>query len=226
MKHKSSWKVAWIFVITLPAFLISCYPDGPSSPEDMDLVTTSYDEDFSFSDVTTFSLPDTVIYIFDDVEEDSQGHDHDSLIISRIREHMIGLGYQEEPLDALNPADVVLLVSATFSSTSGLYYDPAWWWGYWGWWPGWGAYPGAPLWGTGWGMGFPLGFPIYIEYATGTLFITMVDPENTDTEEETIAVTWLAAINGLLSGSSLDMAQRITDNIDQAFQQSPYLKNN
>ena len=75
-------------------------------------------------------------------------------------------------------------------------------------------------------MGFPLGFPIYIEYATGTLFITMVDPENTDTEEETIAVTWLAAINGLLSGSSLDMAQRITDNIDQAFQQSPYLKNN
>jgi hypothetical protein len=225
MKHRSPWAVAWVLVGILTAILSSCYPNGPSSPEETDLVSTSYDEDFNFSDASTFSLPDTVVYIVDEGGQDSLSRDHDSLIVDRIREHMIALGYQEEPLDTLNPADVVLLISASFSSTSGLYYDPAWWWGYWGWWPGWGAYPGAPVWGPGWGMGFPLGFPVYINYATGTLFIAMIDPENTDAEEETIAVTWLAAINGLLSGSSLDMAQRIADNIDQAFQQSPYLKN-
>jgi hypothetical protein len=225
MKHKPPGALAWMLITMIPAILYSCYPNGPSSPEDMDLVGTSYDKNFDFSSERTFSLPDTIIHMIDQDQGDSLGRDHDSLIISRVRGHMISLGYQEEPLDTLNPADVVLLISASSTSNSGLFFDPAWWWGYWGWWPGWGFYPGAPVWGPGWGMGFPAGFPIYVNYTTGTLFIAMIDPENTDAEEETIAVTWLAAINALLSGSHQDMAQRITDNIDQAFQQSPYLKN-
>jgi hypothetical protein len=226
MKNKPSGTFIWILIITIPAIFQSCYPNGPSSPEDMDLVGTSYDKDFNFSNAKTFSLPDTVVHIIDQGEGDSLGRDHDSLIINRVRGHMISLGYQEEPLDTLIPADVVLLISASSSTSSGLFFDPAWWWGYWGWWPGWGVYPGAPVWGPGWGMGFPVGFPVYITYTTGTLFLTMIDPENSDAEEATIAVTWLAAINALLSGSSQDMAQRITDNIDQAFKQSPYLKTN
>jgi hypothetical protein len=54
----------------------------------------------------------------------------------------------------------------------------------------------------------------------------MIDPENTDIEEKTFAVTWLAALNSLLHGSQQDIEQRIMDNIDQAFEQSPYLKTN
>jgi hypothetical protein len=139
---------------------------------------------------------------------------------------MISLGYIERPVDTLNPADVVMLISAMSTTNSGLYFDPGWLWGYWGWWPGWGGYPGAPVWGPGWGMGFPAGFPIYINYATGTLFISMIDPEESDIEEKTIAVTWLAALNSLLSGTSQEKERRIEDNIDQAFQQSPYLHKN
>ena len=223
MKKNPPVMLAWILIMAIPTALSSCYPNGPSSPEEMDLVGTSYDKDFNYSNVKTFSLPDTVIHVTGQGQEDSLGRDHDKLIINSVRAHMIALGYREESLDTLNPADVVLLISASASSNSGLFFDPAWWWGYWGWWPGWG-YPGAPVWGPGWGQGFPAGFPIYINYTTGTLFITMIDPENTDVEEKTIAVTWLAAINALLSGNSQNLAQRITDNIDQAFRQSPYLK--
>ena len=225
MKKKPLLITVWIPIIAIPAILLSCYPNGPSSPEDMDLVGTSYDKDFNFSQVSTFSLPDTVIHIQAQGQEDSLSREHDSLIINRVRAQMVTLGYQEEPLDTLNPADVIMLISATSSTNSGLFFDPAWWWGYWGWWPGWG-YPNAPVWGPGWGLGFPAGFPIYINYSTGTLFITMIDPENTDVEEKTIAVTWLAAINAMLSGGTQDRVQRIVDNIDQAFEQSPYLKNN
>ncbi len=38
--------------------------------------------------------------------------------------------------DTLNPADLVLLISAVTTTDSGISYDPGWWWGYWGWRPG------------------------------------------------------------------------------------------
>ena len=139
---------------------------------------------------------------------------------------MISNGYTEEPLDTLNPADVVMLISAMSSTNSGLYFDPAWWWGYWGWWPGWSGYPGAPVWGPGWGYGYPDGYPVYISYSTGTLFITMIHPESTNIDEKTIGVPWMAALNSLLQTGAQNTEQRITDNIDQAFKQSPYLKTN
>lgn len=216
----------WLLICTIPVLLLSCYPGGPSDAEDLDIVGTSHDKEFDFTAVSTFSLPDTIIHIVDNDQQDSLGRDFDSLIINRVRDQMISLGYIERPVDTLNPADVVMLISAMSTTNSGLYFDPGWLWGYWGWWPGWGGYPGAPVWGPGWGMGFPVGFPIYVNYATGTLFITMIDPENSDTEERTIAVTWLAALNSLLSGTSQEKEQRITDNIDQAFKQSPYLQKN
>jgi hypothetical protein len=224
MKKRPPGSLVWILIIAILTILPYCYPNGPSSPEDTDLVGTSYDKNFNFSSVKTFSLPDTVVHLIGQGQEDILGRDHDSLIINRIRGQMISLGYQEEPPDTPDPADVVLLISASSSTNTGLFSDPAWWWGYWGWWPGWGVYPGATVWGPGWGMGFPVGFPIYINYATGTLFVTMIDPENTDIEQKAIAVTWLAAINSMLSGDGQDRAQRIKDNIDQAFKQSPYLK--
>jgi uncharacterized protein YciU (UPF0263 family) len=227
MKKMKTFRITpWILINAISVYIISCYPDGPSSAEDMDLVGTSYDEDFDFSAATSFSLPDTIVHIVASGEEDNLDRNFDSLIITRVRDQMITHGYVEEPLDTLNPADVVLFVSALSSSNSGLFFDPAWMWGYWGWWPGWSGYPGAPIWGPGWGMGFPVGVPIYIDYATGTLFITMLDPENTDIVQKTIAVPWLAAINSLLSGSSQDLERRISDNIDQAFEQSPYLRKN
>ena len=216
----------WILIFAIPVLIISCYPDGPASPEDLDLVGTMYDDQYNFGEVVTFSLPDTIVHIVDDENEDDMDRTHDELIIGRVRDHMTTLGYMEEPLDTLNPADVVLLISAVSSTSSGIYYDPGWWWGSWGWWPGWGGYPGYPGWGPGWGYGYPWGYPIYYNYSTGTLFITMVDPDETDLDEETIAVPWMAALNALLTGGKESAEQRITDSIDQAFKQSPYLQKN
>ena len=102
----------WILITAIPVLFISCYPGGPSTAEDLDIVGTSYDKEFDFSAATSFSLPDTIIHIVANGEEDSLGRDYDNLIIGRVRDQMISNGYQEELLDTLNPADVVLLISA------------------------------------------------------------------------------------------------------------------
>jgi hypothetical protein len=216
----------WILFNVMLVLIVSCYPGGPSTAEDLDIVGTSYDKEFDFSAASSFSLPDTVIHLVTEDQEDSLDREYDNLIIGRVRDQMIAYGYKEEPLDSQNPADVVMLISTMSSTNSVLYFDPPWLWGYWGWWPGWSGYPIAPVWGPEWALGFPAGFPIYINYSTGTLFIAMVDPEESDLEEKTLAVTWLATLNSLLSGTNPETEQRIKNNIDQAFKQSPYLKIN
>jgi hypothetical protein len=215
--------ISWILFIAGPVWIISCYPDGPETTEDLDLVGTMYDKEFDFTAVNTFSLPDTIIHIVEDGGESDMDRTHDELIIDRVRDHMISLGYTEEPLDTLDPANVVLLITAISTTSTGIYYDPAWW-GYWGWWPGWGGYPGYPGWGPGWGYGYPWGYPVHYSYSSGSLFINMVDPDDTDLDEKTISVRWMAVLNALLEGSKQQAEQRITDGIDQAFKQSPYLK--
>ena len=139
---------------------------------------------------------------------------------------MDALGYQWMEFDTLNPADVVMLISAVSNTNSGINYDPGWW-GWWGWWPGWGGYPGYPGWGPGWGYGYPWGYPISYSYSTGSIFISMINPEEFDMENETIGVVWLAAMNGLLKDNKQQGEQRIRDGIDQAFKQSEdFLKKN
>jgi hypothetical protein len=55
----------------------------------------------------------------------------------------------------------------------------------------------------------------------------MWDPRRADTGEEdgVIPAIWVAALRGLLDDSSTDAEARITQAIDRAFAQSPYLGN-
>ena len=134
---------------------------------------------------------------------------------------MDALGYTFMEFDTLNPADVVLLISAVTSTNAGIAYDPGWFWGYWGYWPGWGGY--YPGYGPGWGYGYPWGYPISYSYSTGSVFVTMLDPENTDIEDETIGVAWMAAMNGLLQDNKSQAETRIREGINQAFKQDEQL---
>ena len=181
---------------------------------------TIYDTDFNFSGADTYAMPDTVLHIVKEGEEDKVDHSFDELFLSTVRTNMTSAGYTEIALDTANLSDVVLLVTAASSSQSGAIWNSGWW-GGWGWWPGWGyyppGYPGYP--------GYPGGgYPVYYSYSVGSLLITMVDPYETDIEEKTFVFPWLAAVNGLLKGSSGE--KRITDGINQAFEQSPYLSTN
>ena len=197
------------------AAVAACYPDDISSTEELDTVTTLYDKQHDFGAGVTYALPDTVVFIDEDGtagdDESDVSHQYDDQIIASIRENLNAAGYTELTGAAARNADLAVLASSTTATTVGVYYD---WWYYWGYYPYWPGY--AP----GWGYGYP---PVSVAYAysTGTLIMTMIDLKNADVANKSIPVLWIGAVNGVLTGNS--SVARVTNGIDQAFVQSPYL---
>ena len=197
-------KKKFILYMSIILTLGSCYPDGPEYYEDLDVVYTNYDDQFDFSSKGTYSIPDKVVkvtgaLIDGDVPEFVQ-EPQNSQMLQQINGNMSELGWTkiEDPANA----DLVLFPAVWTNTT--VYY----WYNYWCWY-----YPYY----CGWGWGYPS----VSSYTTGTLVMTLVaDGEN---YIDPLRV-WTAAANGLLSGSY--NTTRVIRAIDQAFEQSPYLKKN
>lgn len=191
----------------LGIFLFGCYPDGPEYTEDLDVVLTYFNDEYDFQSKTTYARPDRIVMITGNLQEgDDPVFIPDvtaALILSQIDENMADLGYQKVDVDD-DPN--LLLTPAAWETTSIVYwYDYwSWWWG--GYYPGWGYYPG------------------YVSsYSTGTLLMGLIDPTEVGANGNPV-VQWTGAINGILTGSY--NASRVDRAIDNAFDQSPYLKTN
>lgn len=192
------WGILGLIIITVPAVFYSCYPGEALTPADTDIVTTFYNPDADFTSKNTFAMPDTVIQVSKDGSQPADiSHQFDQIILDRIAQNLVNLGYTRiaDPADA--NVHVLPFVSSSTWVSGGCY----WYWGYWY------PYPGYC-------------YPMAYTYTTGSLVMAMSDPNNTD---DTTAL-WVAGINGLMSESSgIDISSRINKNIDQAFTQSPYL---
>ena len=82
---------------------------------------------------------------------------------------------------------------------------------------------------SGWCWYYPPGwYPVGYSYNTGTVLMQMGDPDDFLNFGEDIEadVAWFGALDGLLSSSSTTNAQSITNGINQAFAQSPYIQSN
>jgi len=204
---------------------VSCYPGEVTSIAQIDVVITTHDDTVTFTNFATYALLDSVVHIDyeDNMADDLLDRSNDALILSEVRAGIEAMGYMEEPNPNTTQPDVILLVGAIATQK-----DAYFAWGWWPWW-GWGGGWGGCCYGPGWGWGYPGGGVGRVSYEVGTLVITMLDPDrpsNPDTEIDTAPVLWLAAINGILSGSSTGLTARITNLIDQAYDQSPYLNTN
>jgi len=193
----------FIFVSILGLMMGSCYPGGPEYYEDTDLVYTKYEEEYDFESQSTYAMPDSVVKIQGDVAEGEPPEfvkePYNTQILNKIESSMSDLGWTR--VDNPEDADLTLFPAAWTNTT--IYY----WYNYWCWY-----YP----WYCGWGWGYPS----YSSYTTGTLVMTLIDNEDR-VEPESM---WTGAVNGLLSGAY--NTTRLNKGIDQAFEQSPYLKIN
>ncbi|MDC1105604.1 DUF4136 domain-containing protein [Prolixibacteraceae bacterium] len=205
-------------IVTIFAF-IGCENRGPEYISDYDVVYTNYDTGKQFSEVQTYQLPDTVIYLVPKEDQEDIDHKYDEFLLTAIKENLDALGWQQIPKDQEGTVDADLFITVSALRTTWInqyWYEDWWfWWGnYSGFYPGWG-------WGSGY---YPwYGFPVYYTtYDTGTVFIEMLDPTKNTEEEGQISSVWVGVVNGLLEGSNIK--GRIESNIDQAFTQSPYLK--
>jgi hypothetical protein len=210
--------------------LAACYPGSIDSVSELDVVVTVQDTSVNYAQFLLYAMPDTVVQINDTAEGSVDlSHEHDALIISTVAQRMAQLGYVRvtipDPPQALPPdstPDLVVLVTSVGVENDYYVYYPGG--GYWGWWPGWGYYP---PYGPGYGWGYP-GYWGSGSYEAGTLFMDMIDPNEPaqPVEPPEIPVIWTGALNGVLGGSSASTATRLTDGINRAFDQSPYLGRN
>ena len=213
-------KKRWYALPALAGALLtaaSCYPGGATNVQQLDLVITTHDETVDFTSFSTYALLDSVVHIDleDNNNDDLLTRANDALILSQIRSNIEALGYVEEADPVNNTPDVIFLVGAWAITTTNIYVSYPWW-DWYGWYPGWGCC------GPGYGWGYP-SYPAVVRYDTGTLLITMVDPTKIRADVNTLPVIWVAGLNGLLQGSEASILARITNSIDQAFDQSPYL---
>lgn len=207
VKLKSEWFILSFLILMFPG----CYPSEDFFVEELDIVVTNYDVDEDYSRFRTFSVPDSVVRIGDNGEDDGPGP-FDELMLDLVRSNMQDLGYIEELDPENNTPDLVVLVELLVVNNTVV--APCW--PGWGWWGGW-----PPYYGPGWCGGVPW-IPVG-SYTTGTVILDMIDIDGADEVEETVPIVWNALINGLVTGSDASLEARIRTNINQAFDQSSYL---
>jgi hypothetical protein len=182
---------------------LSCYPGRGTETTTYDSVVTVRDTNAVFNTATTFALADSVIHLITPGEPDDITRLYDQQILDRVRLNLTQAGYIEMATPATADLNVVVLVtSGTFT---GYYWD--YWCSYYGWWYGaWGCYY-PPYWYT-------------YEFDVAALLIGMAD--NRQIQNNRAPMIWFAGATGLMGTGAT--AQRITDAIDQAFDQSPYIQ--
>ena len=221
-RFRTTWRHGRLALLGLMVSVAGCYPgEGATNVQDLDVVLTIHDEDADFASYRTFAMPDTVLHIVGEGEDSNVielPRTFDDLILDLVTSNMASLGYIREPDPENNAADLILLVGAVGVERTTYWYGGGCYWYCWGWWPGWGGYPGY---GPGWGWGYPP-YVGSTKFEQGAILLTLIDPNGDTGENEVVPVIWGAGTSGLLSGSGSG-GTRITNAINQAFAQSPYL---
>lgn len=189
-----------IFLLFLSAtvvFLQGCYPYDDNTAANTDVVATFYESGTNFSALVSYFMPDSVFEIDsngDIVPADINGNT-ESQILNAINNNLEELGFQMAPTQ--NTADVVVEALVTSSTwVSGGCYGGyySYWYPYYGW-----------------------CYPVAYTYTTGSIIIIMSVPGT-----NSFQTVWVAGLNGIVSGTVT--SSRINSDIDQAFNQSPYLR--
>jgi hypothetical protein len=201
-----------ILMVTIFSGLLlwGCYPHGAEYTEDLDVVLTYHNPEYDFTSKGTYAMNDSIVKITGNKQEGEKPEFIPQVtatqILARIDMNMLALGYTKVPLSKVDPKPDLLLLPASWETTTIYYYYDYWY----GWWGGYYPYWGYP--------------PVYAgSYTTGTLLMTLLDPKDLGANGNPI-VEWTGALNGILT--SKYNPSRVNPLIDQAFKQSSYLKTN
>lgn len=214
-------KIFPLLFIALAAF--SCQKEPDTGKLDADFVVlTNHDTSFDFGQAKTYYVPDSVLVIGkNENQADYWVNENSEQIINAFVDNMRERGFELAPNK--ESADYGLQISFVEDTSYFLgssYPAGSPWWGYY---PGYWA-PG--FWGGYWG-GYYYPYPIMYRYNVGVMLADLLDlkaPVNKETSTENkIPVVWNAYMGGLLFNSKFNLSASL-NSINQAFEQSPYLK--
>ncbi|MEG1573683.1 MAG: DUF4136 domain-containing protein [Bacteroidales bacterium] len=183
------------------------------------MVYTNYDKNVTFSQYSTFYIPDTIQILgsskvtnwIGTASGQPDGDANAEKIIKTVSTNLINCGYTQITDPAIRKtADLgmqLFYVENTYYVTS--YSTPYYWYDWW--------------WGGSWAPGWECGYPTYAStynYKIGSLLGEMIWINQT---AKTLNPIWSFYITGSLSGSTYNDIQRTVNGVEQAFKQSPYL---
>jgi hypothetical protein len=186
--------------------LQACFPFGPEEIEDFDIVGTFYDENVSFSNFTSYAMPDTVAKVSSSGVNNEKGQ-YDDLILSQIEANMGAVGFTR----VQNPEQADMLLTVAIAS-EGYSIENSY---------DYGDYYGDRY-DYGSGGYYYSGADYQIE--TGTVLMNLANHKDGDNTRE--SALWLGIINGVTEQSFTNTSRRLIELINQAFVQSPYLGTN
>ncbi len=222
---KKMLKIAVLFSFTV--LFYSCYPDADVDIDELDTTSTIYKK----ADFNTAPKSATMFWKVVEIEgEDGENIPYhgeiDEEILNTTLDNLVDL-YGVDNVYILSPADppsptpsnpnvkiirqndpdpntdMGVLTSIILRKNTGVgwAYPPYWWWGcYYCWY-----YP----------------VPYYYDYEVGTVLVSMKEPGQLVDGE---GPSWTGVVRGLLSDSGSYNKDRTVKGVDQAFDQSPYLK--
>ena len=205
-------KILLISAVALMA--IACQKEPYSQDGDGEyLVYTSPAKDVDFTNFRTFDIADSVLVVGQTKKPYYSQSNNALALIQAYRTNMENLGYIYLPS---NP-DAQLGIQVTYAEDTQKfvqYYDnPYWWLDYPGYWP-------AGYWGNWTGWYYP--YPVVYTYTTNALIADMVDLTAGE-QNGKLKIVWSCYIGGPASASINYDVKRMTNAVNQAFAQSPYL---
>jgi hypothetical protein len=204
-----------LFAGALLATACQKYPDTDNLDNNY-LVYTNYDEATDFQKFTTFYVPDSVLIIDNTSNKPKYlyGTPASDIIIANYVKGMEDAGYVRT-LEK-DSADLGLQISYIedtyrFNTLNGA----PWWYGYpWYW--------SFAYWGNWGGWYWP--YNISYSYTTGSVLGELIDISGNPSTSKTLRVVWTSYITGLLNSNGSLNTTYVQDAIEQAFEQSVYLK--
>ena len=172
------------------------------------LVYTNYDNGTDFKSFSTFHVIDSILIIDNSEKTTYWNNANSEKIVDAFNAKLALAGY--EPAGNETEADIVLQLSYVNTTYYFNVYNPG---------PWWNSYPGYWNWG-GWGWYYPFSF--YYAYSTGSIIGELVNT-TTPLSGNKLPIIWNSYICGLLNGGNLSYSRTMAA-INQAFEQSPYLK--
>ncbi|MBS1518867.1 MAG: DUF4136 domain-containing protein [Bacteroidetes bacterium] len=190
-------RILLVIIMITPVVISSCYYDYGLNTDNYDVVGSFYNPDYNFNNVTKYYFIDSVIHR----DGGTVTTQYDNLIKTTTINNLNALGWTRVTDSAgagvVSVGAVVTTTNYTVSTGSGCWYD------YWG---------------------YTWCYPYYgntYEYTTGTIAVVLADLNLRDGNN--LPVQWVGVANGLL-GQGGNVNQRITNGINKAFEQSPYLR--
>lgn len=193
----------------------SCEKEPDFNKLDSDYVVyTDYSADADFGSYKTYFMPDSILEAGSSNKATYWSDENALQLIGEIESKMNERGYQRLGKEEKDNAELGLQVTYVAETnrviTGGGYYGGWWDYGFWGpWWDSW-----------------YYSYPISYSYDTGTIIMELIDLTKKDVNSTSnrLSVIWYANAQGYRYSSQRANMQLMLNAIDQAFEQSQYIK--